>query len=113
MGPGAGRTSVYPRVKGAGVRCRRVPGPFTDGHWLSVHLACDTGTRVLPGGAEEGAEEVAEGVPGQEVGHGGGKGGMSAGDVAPVGLLSDPILGIGTQVHGAGLGAGERIPRAS
>ena len=48
----------------AGVRA-----PFTDGRWLSSHLARNTGTRVLPGGTEEGAEEIAEGVPGQEVRH--------------------------------------------
>ena len=41
--------------------------PFTDGRWLSIHLALDTGTRVLPGGTEEGTEKIVEGVPGQEV----------------------------------------------
>lgn len=33
----------------------------------SVPALSDTGTRVLPGGAQEGTEEIAEGFPGQEV----------------------------------------------
>lgn len=38
---------------------------------------------------------------------------MSAGDVALVDLHSDPILGIGSQMHGAWLGAVAKIQRAS
>lgn len=55
--------------KGSRVSRGRLPGPIYDGSWLSAHLARGTGTRVLPGGTEEGAEEIAEGVPGQEVRH--------------------------------------------
>lgn len=69
MRSGAGRIISLPTCEESRVSCRRVPGPFTDGPWLSAHLAYDTGTRVLPGGTEEGAEEIAEGVPGQEVRH--------------------------------------------
>lgn len=55
------------------VSCGRLPGPIYYCGWLSEHLARGTGTRVLPGGTEEGAEEIAESVPGQEVRHVGGR----------------------------------------
>lgn len=75
--PGARRTSVSPRVQN-GMGCRRLPGPWTDRGRLSAHLGCDAGTRVLPGGTEEGTEEIAEGVPGQEVREAAGTGAREA-----------------------------------
>lgn len=82
----------YTHRKGSGVSSRWIPGPFMDRRRLSAHLDCDTGTRVLPGGTEEGTEEIAEGVPGQEVRHTVGREGRPASDAAPVDLHSDPIL---------------------
>lgn len=54
-------------------RCLRVLGLLRIAPSSAPSLS-GTGTRVLPGGAQEGAEEIAEGFPGQEVrfveGHG-------------------------------------------
>lgn len=97
--PGAGRTSVYPRVKGVGANCRRVPGSFTNRLWFKAHLDCGTGARVLPGGTKEGTEEIAEGVPGQKVRHNApGRKGRPAGDVAPVDTFGPHPL-MGPQMH--------------
>lgn len=108
---------IYVRDWGrGGVSCRGVLGPLTDHRPLSAHLDCDTGTRVLSGGTEEGTEEVAEGVPRQEVRRwveGRGREGRLAGNEAPLAQLSDPIREWGHKMHDACPGAVARIQRAS
>lgn len=99
-----------------GVSCRGCPGLFTDHRPLSAHVDCDTGTRVLSGGTEEGAEEIAEGVPRQEVRRWvEGRGGEArpAGNEAPVAQLSVPIREWGHKMHVTCPGAVARIQRDS